>query len=147
MLLIVLLVVTGLAQTAPGRGLLRSAGFTGPTGSYSELAFGSPADLPHELFPGTALPPLPFMVHNVTGGTRTYHWTVELDGSKNEHGSKSEHRVAEGQATLLDQGSIMITPEGRVTCAGPVRVTVRLDRQYSIGYHATCASGGTGRQA
>lgn len=140
-LLIVLLVATGFSQTPPGRALLRSAGLAGPAGAYSELAFTAPEDLPRELSPGAVLPPLPFMVHNLTGDTRTYHWTVELAGSG------GTRQAAAGQATLLDGGSITITPEGRVSCsAGPVQVTVRLDRHRSIGYRAACVSGSTGRQ-
>lgn len=140
-LLIVLLAATGFAQTTPGQDLLRSAGVTGATGAYSGLAFGSPAELPRKLLPGADLPPLPFIVHNATGSTRTYHWTVELAGSG------EERRVAAGQATLVDGGSIVITPKGRVSCTGgPVRVSVRLDRRHSIDYHATCASADTGRQ-
>lgn len=141
LLLVALLAATGLGQTPPGRNFLRSAGVTGPTGHYSELAFSTPGDLARELYPGDALPALPFLVRNATGATRTYHWTVELTGSG------APRQVAAGQATLLDGGGITITPQGRVACTtGPVRVTVRLDQHRSIGYDAACVSGNMGRQ-
>lgn len=140
-LLIALLVVTGFSQTPPGRALLGLAGVTASGGAYSELAFGAPKDLPRELFPGDPLPPLPFVVRNVTGETHTYRWTVGLAGAADEH------RVAAGHATVIDGSTVTIMPSGRVVCAaGPVRVTVRLDEDHVIAYQAVCADGITGRQ-
>lgn len=140
-LLIALLVVTGFSQTPPGRALLGLAGVTASGGAYSELAFGAPKDLPRELFPGDPLPPLPFVVRNVTGETHTYRWTVGLAGSVDEH------QVAAGRATVIDGSTVTIVPRGRVACAvGPVRVTVRLDEDHVIAYQAVCVAGTSGRQ-
>lgn len=129
------LAAVGIAQTAAGRSVLRSAGLTAKPSRYTELSFARPMLLPEKFPHGRFKVTAPFTIHNAGDTPRTYHWTVE--------------EIASGRTTAIAHGRVTEDPGIRraanprmwLHCSGRerVRVQVRLqDPAESIGWWARC---------
>lgn len=129
------LAAIGVAQTAAGRSVLRSAGLAGSPPRYTELAFAAPMYLPEKLPPKRVPIHAPFWVHNVEGASRTYHWTfTERDGT-------GRTVLARGSLTLASGARRRLNPQLHVACrvSKRARLELRLDSPpRSIGWWADC---------
>jgi glycosyltransferase involved in cell wall biosynthesis len=130
---IAVLLLIAVAQSAPGRSALRAMGLTAHAARYTELAFARPSG------PGASGPStsgnlvLPFVLHNVEDAPRSYDWTIDAS--------------ARGQATTVAHGQVHLTAgqrvgiSPRVACvySGHVRIEVRLaNPAQSIGFWTAC---------
>lgn len=125
----------GLAQTGAGHTLLQAAGLYEAPSSYTELAFTDPANLPTRLKSEHASIHVSFSVHNVSNVSRAYDWSVEFVRSSHTHVGAS------GVATVLAQGRTVVARTVAVGCVvgGRLHVVVRLvSPSESIGFWATC---------
>lgn len=133
------LAAIGVAQTAAGRSVLRSAGLAGSPPRYTELAFANPGRLPYELLQSRGRVRAGVLVHNMEGSTRLYRWRAV------------EERPARG-TVKLDSGRVQVAPEGwarigprlRVICAGSERVHIRIaldNPPRSVGFWIECPRG------
>ena len=68
----------GLAQIGTGHALLRDMGLYEVPPSYTELAFSSSGDLPSQVKSEHARIKVAFSIHNVSGTSRTYNWSITL---------------------------------------------------------------------
>ena len=130
----IVVLAVGLAQSAAGKSVLRDAGLLGQPQAYTELEFVDATKLPAQLAPVTQRVPVPFRIHNVEDGARTYRWSVVTitDGH--------EQRVAGARQDLAKGQSRYFNPRPQISCSSRrVRIEVRLaDPAQSIGYWVTC---------
>lgn len=130
LLLLVALVVicAGLAQTSRGHALLGDAGLYKVPASYTELAFTDSGALPDTLTSAKGVEgqakgqiPVSFSVHNVSGSSRAYQWSITVTGGKSQV-------KAAGTVGVPAQGKATVTKSVTVACGtGPsLRVAVRL---------------------
>ncbi len=134
-LIAVVVVLAALAQTGPGYALLKDAGLYKDPASYTELAFAAPADLPARLTSKETPLRLAFRIHNVSGSSRGYDWSVVL-----VHAGRS--KVAAGGAVAVPaQGQTTVAKTVPLACTGGrLQVIVRLaDPRESIDFWTTCA--------
>ena len=135
-LIVTALVVLGasLAQTGPGHHLLQAAGLYEAPPSYTELAFTAPGNLPAKLNSEHTPIEVSFSIHNVSGASRTYGWSIALI-----HSGRS-HVGASGVATVAAQGRATVAQTVAMSCAGGrLQIVVRLaNPAESIDYWATC---------
>ena len=68
----------GVAQTSVGSSLLREAGLSQSSASYTSLAFTDPQELPEQLMARHATIHVSFVIKNMSGTSRTYGWSVLL---------------------------------------------------------------------
>jgi hypothetical protein len=123
---LVVAVALGVAQTAPGRSLLKGAGLTAPPERYTELYFTTPDELPAASRSGT----VSFTVRNDEGAPRNYHWTLRVAGNVQDS----------GQVTVRPQRTAKVRRVVHVSCGARVRVEVALTTpSQSIGYWARCS--------
>lgn len=135
-LVIALLVLcAGLAQTKPGHALLADAGLYKPPASYTELTFAAPSDLPSTLPSPNSPINVSFSLHNVTGAARAYQWSVVLTKA----GQKSQVK-ASGSTTVPAQDRVTVTKSVRAACTGGrLQVSVRLaSPDESVDFWVTC---------
>ena len=127
----------GLAQTAAGRSVLRDSGLLGSPDGYTELEFVDPTKLAARVAPGGSTVRVPFRIHNVEGGARTYRWSVVAIASGRPE------RVAAGRQDLASGQSRYLDPRAAIACTGGrVRIEVRLaDPAQSIGFWVECGPG------
>lgn len=119
-LLLVLLCV-GLAQTSKGHGVLRDVGLFQVPPSYTELAFTDPRGLPLELSSKQAPIHVSFNMHNVSGSSRAYHWSITMMRS-----GKS-HLKASGVTPTTANGSATVARTVSMPCVGGrLQVVVRV---------------------
>ena len=130
----IVVLATVLAQTAVGKSVLRDAGLLASPQAYTELEFVEPAKLPVQITPGTHRLRIPFRIHNVEDGARTYRWSVDMisDGHT--------RRLAGARQDLAKGQSRYLHPRVPLSCSGGrVRIEVRLaDPVQSIGYWVKC---------
>jgi hypothetical protein len=131
----------GVAQTGFGQSLLRKAGLSEASASYTALAFTQPQSLPSQLPSKRMTMNVSFAIRNASGRDRSYQWSVLLsrDGRS--------HRIATGSAWISSGAGATVTRAVAVSCAGgQVRVVVSLaSPAESIDYLAACwTRGGRG---
>jgi hypothetical protein len=115
------LVCAGLAQTPPGHALLRDTGLYETPVPYTELTFSTPGDLPSAVAKPNASVSVAFDIHNVTGDSHDYHWSIAL-----VHSGKSEVATS-GVVQTPDQGTSTVTKSVATACtSGRVQVVVQL---------------------
>lgn len=123
-----------LAQTAPGRSVLKTLGLRGGPAHYTELEFTSPRSIPLNFVQGGLLH-LDFDIHNVEGVSRAYAWQVvrtpEVGPSR---------RAARGVVLAGEGETVHVTALVRIPCRGRrEQVTVRLVRpRLELSYGAGC---------
>jgi hypothetical protein len=119
-LLLVILVVlcAGLAQTNPGHSVLADMGLYEAAPSYAELAFTDAGSLQNFVTAERASVSLSFGIHNVSGATRTYQWSILA--------------VHEGTSKRAASGDVIVPAQGRATVAKSVRVTCPAGRDQMV---------------
>jgi hypothetical protein len=140
MLLALVVLCVGLAQTSPGHAVLSDAGLFQRPASYTELTFTAPGDLPSSLPAAESAVNLSFDIHNVSGAARVYQWSVVLAGN-------GHSRVgASGTASAPAQGRVTVTRSVAAACSGTrLQVLVRLaSPAESVDFWVTCAATGAG---
>lgn len=141
LLLLTVLAMGAVCQTPPGRAVLRSAHIVGAPAAYTELTFVAPADLPSKLVATSAMNVPAFEIHNVTGETRNYRWSVILGSAGHSV------RSATGETSLADGQRKTLSPALNVDCRpGAVTMTVKLaGSDESIAFKADCMSSDSGQ--
>lgn len=136
LLVAAVLVCAGLAQTQPGHALLRNTGLYETPAAYAELTFSAPGNLPSAVAKPNADITVAFGIHNVSGDSRDYHWSIML-----VHSGKSQVR-ASGTVLTPAQGRTAVTRSVPAACSsGRVQVVVRLaSPAESISFWVTCPS-------
>lgn len=134
-LVALVVICVGLAQTSQGHALLRDAGLYEVPASYTELAFTDAGALPNTLTLAKKQVPVSFSVHNVSGSSQTYQWSIAVtrDG-------KSQVKAA-GTVGVPAQGKATVTRSVTTACgtAPKVQVVVRLaSPAESIDFWALC---------
>lgn len=127
----------GLAQTRQGHVLLSDAGLYKPPASYTELTFTTPSELPSTLSSPNSPINVSFSIHNAAGAARAYQWSVVLTKA----GQKS-HVKASGTTTVPAQERVTVTKSVAMTCVGGrLQVLVRLaSPDESVDFWVTCSS-------
>jgi hypothetical protein len=136
LLLIVALVLisTGLAQTQQGHVLLRDAGLYKTPATYTELSFTDPATIPNSLARPNGVITVSFGIHNVANDVHAYQWSILF-----VRGSESEVKSS-GTAVTPPGGRSAITSRVTASCTGGrLQVVVRLaSPAESINFWLTC---------
>lgn len=130
----------GLAQTGPGHVLLGDMGLYKENASYTELAFTAPGDLPSTLPSPDAPVNVSFSIHNASGTAHAYQWSVVLTKAG------QSHVKAAGTATAAAQGRVTVTRSVAMTCAGGrLQVSVRLaSPAESVDFWVACPASAQG---
>ena len=135
-LVVLALVLLGasLAQTGTGHALLQDTGLYEAPPSFTELAFTAPANLPAQLKSAHAPIGVSFSIHNVSGASRTYDWSIALVRSS------QSHVKASGVATVPPQGRATVAKTVAMSCVGGrLQIVVRLaSPAESIDFWVTC---------
>jgi hypothetical protein len=136
------LVCAGLAQTQPGHTLLRDTGLYETPATYTELTFSAPGDLPSAVALPNASITVAFGIHNVSGDSRDYHWSIVL-----VHSDKSQVK-ASGTVPTPAHGRSAVTKSVAAACtSGRVQVVVQLaNPAESINFWVTCPSASAKKQ-
>jgi hypothetical protein len=117
----VALLAVGIAQTSPGRTVLRKAGLLEPPVSYTSLAFEHPQSLPEQLSSQRANIPVSFQIHNYGNTVHKYEWSIVLT-----QGTLIQ-RLASGTAEVAAGHAAVISRNEAVSCTqGQQRIIVRL---------------------
>ena len=134
MLMALVMLSAGFAQTRQGHALLQGVGLYEAPTSYSELAFTAPGNLPRQLKSEHAPIGVSFGIHNVSGSSRTYRWSIVLARSG------QSHVKASGVVSVPAQGRVTVARTVAMACAGGrLQVVVRLaSPAESIDFWATC---------
>jgi len=141
-LMVLLLVGAGVAQTGEGHVLLQDAGLVQGPSSYTELAFTDPGSLPSQLTSSSAPINVSFGIHNSSGSSRTYQWSIVL-----VHSGHSDVK-ASGAISTSVQGTAAVAKTVTAACVGGrLQVAVRLaSPAESIAFWVTCPSPSRGKQ-
>jgi hypothetical protein len=141
-LIAALLACVSLAQTQQGHAVLGSVGLYETPASYTELAFSDPGHLPGALATPNASIKVSFTIHNVSGNSRSYQWSIILANSG------KDQVATNGTALSPAQGQTEVTRSVKTYCVNSrLQVTVRLaSPAESISFWMTCPLG-TGKQA
>ena len=136
------LLCTGMAQTQLGHNLLRDTGLYETPATYTELTFNAPGDLPSAVARPNASITVAFGIHNVSGESRDYHWSIIL-----VHSGKSQVK-ASGTVLTSAQGRTAVTKSVAAACTTDrVEVVVRLaSPAESISFWVTCPSATSKKQ-
>lgn len=130
----VVLICAGLAQTPKGHMLLRDAGLYETPATYTELAFSDPRALPNSLPSPDSNVQVSFGIHNVSDVSRSYQWSIVL-----VHAAKSQVG-ASGTVQTPPQGRTAVTRSVAAACVGGrLQVVARLaSPAESISFWLTC---------
>lgn len=126
----------GVAQTSSGQGLLRDMGLSQAPPSFTELAFTRPRSLPTRLSSEHASISVSFGIHNVSGSSRTYRWSITtLPSGQN-------HPKAAGVVRLPAQGDATVDKSLPLSCVQKrLQIVVRLTSPAeSIDFWVACPS-------
>lgn len=126
----------GLAQTSPGHALLQDTGLYQVPTSYTQLSFTTPSSLPTTLESERAPIHVSFAIHNVSGTSRTYHWSIVLVRSGRSYPETS------GAVNAPAQGYVTAARTVTMACVGGrLQVMVRLASPVeSIDFWTACSS-------
>jgi hypothetical protein len=124
------------AQTGAGRALLRSAGLSSPSGSYTALSFATPQALPARLESRVVSIPVSFVIRNASGSSSVYHWVILLSHTG------TSLAAAAGQVRVPHGAKTTVKTTIRTVCAGGrLQLTVHLaDPAESIDFWTACWS-------
>jgi hypothetical protein len=141
-LVVLLLVGAGVAQTGEGHVLLQDAGLVQGPSSYTELAFTTPGSLPSQLTSSHAPINVLFGIHDSSGSSRIYQWSIVLVRS-----GRSDVE-ASGTVSTSVQGTATVAKTVTAACVGGrLQVVVRLvSPAESIAFWVTCPSPSRGKQ-
>jgi hypothetical protein len=130
-----LVAILALAQTIPGRSLLRLSGLVPRPAAYSALYFTNPAALPTRVSGHFDLT-VSFAVHNASQAMNSYQWVIQL-----VQGKKTQ-RAANGQMMISANGTVAEKSSVRALCrSGKLDVVVRLAAPAeSIHFWVTCSA-------
>lgn len=133
-LLVAVVAVAALAQTAAGQSLMRSAGLARTPAASTALAFTDPGGLPTSLPAGHVGLTVSFAVHNASVSAASYRWTIEVVYGK------SHRRAASGQTEILANQTKAETRQVTTFCPrGQLEIVVRLAAPAeSIHFRAAC---------
>lgn len=135
MMIAVIVLAFGLAQTNPGHAILRKTGLFEEPASYTSLAFLHPQHLPPEQLKSKQVTVgVSFVIHNTGGVGHDYQWSVSLiQGERIRRAVAGSIRIAPGRG-------ITITRAVRISCvSGKVKIVVNLARPAEfIDAWATC---------
>jgi len=136
-LVAVLAVTLGVVQTGAGHSLLQKAGLIAASVDYTALSFDDPQALPTQLPSAHTTVPTAFMIHNVSGAERTYHWFIDVT-----HNNRSK-RIRTGTLDLPAESQQVIRENLALTCpSGRLKVTISLaSPAESIAYWVNCLPG------
>jgi hypothetical protein len=134
LLVVLVLLCAGFAQTSQGHVLLGDVGLYEQPASYAELTFTTPSDLPSALPKPNSPIDVSFSIHNVSGAARAYQWSIVLAKSG------QSHVKASGSATAPPQGRVTVTKSVEMVCVGGrLQVLVRLaSPAESVDFWVTC---------
>jgi hypothetical protein len=123
MILIVgIVVLASVFQTSAGPALLRAAGLSQEPTGYTSLSFLHPQSPAEQLTPAHGNTVTSFAVHNATGSTRDYRWSVSLVRRGRTHQAHT------GTVRLAPGRRAEITRSVAITCTrGVVRIVVSLE--------------------
>ena len=131
-------IFAGIAQTGHGRAILRAAGLSPPSGSYTALSFANPQALPTRLDSKVAPLRVSFVIRNASDSSapQVYHWAILLSrGGTSSAAAAGQVRVSSGDSTTVNKTV-------RKSCAaGRLQLTVHLDYPAeSIDFWTACWS-------
>jgi hypothetical protein len=134
LLVILVLLCAGVAQTSPGHSILTGLGVTATPPSYTELSFTMPDGLQETVGAVQAPITVSFGIHNVSKSPKDYHWSAVAVHDGTNEGSVS------GAVTVAAQGRTSVTGNIQATCpSGRDQVVVRLaSPAESINFWVTC---------
>jgi hypothetical protein len=134
MLVILVLLCAGVAQTSPGHSVLVGLGLTKTPPSYTELAFTNAGSLQEYVASLQAPVTVSFGIHNVSGSARDYQWSIVAVHDGTNAGSLS------GDVTVAAQGHAAFTENVQVTCpSGRDQMVLRLaSPAESINFWVAC---------
>ena len=122
-LLLAVVLSIGVAQTAAGESVLRSAGLKADPERFTELAFSEPERLPDQVDRQNVVLTPGFTIGNHQGQDRTYHWQIV----RHVEGEQRDHVLNEGRNRVPAGRTFAIRERARLDCpAGRVRLEVRL---------------------
>jgi hypothetical protein len=127
------LALLGFAESGPGQTLLRDAGLTSASPSYSSISFAYPSALPATVADSASFR-APFDVHNASSRPQAYRWRAAVAGST----------IAAGRARLPANATFRFNPKLSLSpCNGRVRVNIRIagSPRDAIGFWTRCAAG------
>ena len=129
-----LLACVGMAQTQQGHAALHSVGLYETPANYTELAFSDPGHLPEALTKPSGNINVSFTIHNVSGDSHSYQWTIILANSG------KDKVPANGTVLSPAQGQTEVTRSVKTYCVNSrLQVTVRLNSPAeSISFWMTC---------
>jgi hypothetical protein len=138
---VAVLAVAVLAQTSPGRSVVRGLGLSKAPARYAQLSFTRPQALPTIVGAPHATVSEPFEIRNSGSGQQTYEWSVTLAESG------VTQRLASGHTVLAAGRAATVTKAVRFGCraGNQVRLTFSLaSPRQSIDFSATCDSAAPG---
>jgi hypothetical protein len=116
----VVLVTVGIFQTGAGQALLRQAGVVAAPPGYTELTFARLQALPYRAA-SQAKFNVSFVIHNVTGVTHDYQWSLWV--VNNGH----SHYMGKGNTTVGPGRGPTVTHAVTMFCSGGhAKIVVRL---------------------
>ena len=118
MLVILVVLCAGLAQTSPGHSVLADMGLYETAPSYTELAFTDAGSLQNFVTAERASVSVSFGISNVSGATRAYRWSIVA--------------VHEGTSKRAASGDVIVPAQGRAAVAESVRVTCPAGRDQMV---------------
>lgn len=135
----IVVAVAGLAQTGPGREVLRGAGLLGEPASYTSLFFANPQQpvLP-QLYSQEALLDQSFVIHNSSSAPRQYRWQIlAVHDGQSQQVAAGKTTVESGRQETVDQAVLTSCVGGRL------QLVIRLVApRESITSWTTCWPGG-----
>jgi len=143
MLVILVLLCAGVAQTSPGHSVLVGLGLTQTPSGYTELSFTSPDGLQQFVASEQAPVTVSFAIHNVSGSSKSYQWSVVALHNGSNVGSSS------GNLSVAAQGHASATTNVQVTCpSGRIQMVLKLaDPAESLNFWVACpATAGTAKK-
>jgi len=137
MLVILVLLCAGAAQTSPGHSVLVGLGLTQTPPSYTELAFTNPGSMQESIASLQAPVTVSFGVHNVSVSSRAYQWSIVALHNGANVGSES------GSLTVAAQGRASLIENVQVTCpSGRLQVVLKLaSPAESLNFWVACPTG------
>jgi hypothetical protein len=143
MLVILVLLCAGAAQTSPGHSVLVGLGLTETPPSYTELSFTSPDGLQEFVASVQAPVTVSFGIHNVSGSAENYRWSVVALHDGTNEGSSS------GNLAVAARGRATLTTNVQVTCpSGRIQMVLKLaSPAESLNFWVACpAASGTAKK-
>jgi hypothetical protein len=109
-LVAVVVLVAGIAQTSLGQTLMRGSGLSRAQASYTSLAFARPQALPEQLKTQRAKIAVSFVISNSSETTRDYQWSLLLVQAGHTR------RVTTGTVRIPASRGSAITQDVEISC-------------------------------